>query len=106
MEVGDECVDGFKFEAWINEDIIFALGLAGFCPEFERARDGGADGNHAMSGCFGGLDGLDCFGWNMEPFGVHMMVFDVVATNWKKSAEADVQSKILNLNAFVSELLY
>ena len=34
MEVGDEGVDGLEFEAWINENIVFAFGFASFGPIF------------------------------------------------------------------------
>ena len=58
MEVGDEGVDGLEFEAWINENIVFAFGFASFGPIFESASDGGADSNDAVAGSFGCFDGF------------------------------------------------
>lgn len=100
MEVGEKGVDDFKFEAWVDKDIIFAFGFARFGPEFERAGDGGADGNDAMAGSLCSFDCLNGFGRNLEPLGVHMVLFDIVATNWQESTKADMKSKILNLDAF------
>lgn len=81
MKVGDESIDDFKFEARVDKDIVFAEGFAGFAPEFECARDGSADGDYAVAGSLGVLDGFDGIVWNMEPFGVHLMVFDFVAAD-------------------------
>lgn len=78
--------------------------MAGFGPVFERAGDGGADGNDAVTGCLGGFDGGDSFGRDVEPLGVHVMFFDLVAADREESAEADVKGKILDLDAFGSEL--
>ena len=106
MEIGNECIDSLEFETWVNEDMGFAFGFASFCPEFERTRDGGANADYTMAGCLSGLDSLDSFGWNMKPLGMHMMIFDIVAADWKESAKADMKGKILNLNAFVGEFLH
>ena len=58
VEVGDESVDGLEFETWINENIVFAFGFAGFGPIFESASDGGADCDDAVTGSFGCFDGF------------------------------------------------
>ncbi len=34
MEISYESVDGLKFKAWINKDIVFAFGFASFGPIF------------------------------------------------------------------------
>lgn len=106
MEICDESVDSLEFKAWINKNIIFAFSFAGFCPKFKSTGNGGADRDNAMSSGLSGLNGLYGFCWDMEPFGMHMMLFDVVGANWEESTEADMKSKILNLNAFFSEFLH
>ena len=58
MEVSDESIDGLEFEAWINENIVFAFGLAGFGPIFESASDGSADGDNAVASGFCLFDSL------------------------------------------------
>ena len=90
VEVSDESVDDLELEAWINKNVVFAFGFAGFAPEFESARDGGADGDDVVAGGFGLLDGGDSFGWDVEPFGVHVVLFDVVAADREEGTEADV----------------
>lgn len=82
MKVSKKSIDDFKFEARIDEDIVFAFGFARFGPEFERAGDGGTDGNDAMAGSLSGLDCLNGFGGNLEPLRMHMVLLDIVATNW------------------------
>ena len=82
MEIGDESVNDFEFEAWEDENVVFAFGFAGFAPEFESARDGGADSDDAVAGGFGLLDGGDGFFWDVEPFGMHVVFFDFVAADW------------------------
>ena len=100
MKVSKKGIDDFEFEARIDENIIFAFGFTGLGPEFERAGNGGADGNDAMAGSLCGFNGLDCFGRNLEPLRMHMGLLDIVATNWQESTKADMKSKILNLDAF------
>ena len=100
VEVGDESVNGLEFEAWINEDVIFAFGFASFGPIFESAGDGSADGDKAVAGSFGCFDGFERVGRDMEPFRVHMVLFDIIAANRQKSAEADVESEIFDLDTF------
>lgn len=104
MEVGNQCVDDFELEARVNKDIVFAFGFAGFAPEFESARDGSTDSNNTMTGFFGGLDCFDGGFWDMEPLGVHVVFFDVVAADWQESAETDVKGEIFDLDTFVFEL--
>ena len=36
----------------------------------------------------------------MEPFGMHAVFFDIIATNRKESAETDVEGKVFDLDAF------
>jgi len=100
MEIGEKSVNDFEFEAWVDEDVVFAFGFAGLGPEFERASNGGADGNDAMAGSLCGFNGLDCFGRNLEPLRMHMVLLDIVATNWQESTKANMKSKVLDLNAF------
>lgn len=100
MEIGEKGIDDFEFEARIDENIIFAFGFARFGPEFERAGDGGADGNDAMAGSLRGFDCFNGFGRNLEPLGMHMVLLDIVATNWQESTKANMKSKVLDLNAF------
>ena len=100
MKVGKEGIDDFEFETRIDKNVVFAFGFAGFGPEFERASYSGADGNDAVASGFGGLDGRDGFGWNLEPFGMHVVFFDIVATDWQESAKTNVKSEILNLYVF------
>ena len=104
MEVGDEGVDGLEFKTRIDKDVVFAESFASFGPEFKRASDGSADGDNAMIGGFGFFDGLDGVVWNMEPFGMHVMLLDVIATDWQKSAEADMEGKVFDLDVFGLEL--
>ncbi len=82
VEVGNESVDDLEFEAGEDEDVVFAFGFAGFTPEFESASDGSTDGDDAVAGGLGLLNGGDSFGRDMEPFGVHMVFFDLVAADW------------------------
>ena len=100
MKIGEKSVNDFEFETRIDENIIFAFGFARFGPEFERAGDGGTDGNDAMAGSLSSFNGLDCFGRNLEPLRMHMVLLDIVATNWQESAKANMKSKVLDLNAF------
>ncbi len=100
MEIGKEGIDDFEFETRIDKNVVFAFGFAGFGPEFERASDSGTDSNHAVASSFGGLDGRDGFGWNLEPFGMHVVFFDIVATDWQESTKTNVKGEILNLYAF------
>ena len=86
MEVGNKGVDNLEFETWIDENVVFAFGLAGFGPEFERAGDGGANSDNTMAGFFGFLDGFDGFCRNMEPFGVHMVFLDIVGADRQEGA--------------------
>ena len=52
-----------------------------------------------MSGfCF--LNSFNGVGGNLEPFGMHAVFFDIVATNRKESAETDVEGKVFDLDAF------
>ena len=104
VEIGDESVNDFEFEAWEDENVVFAFGFAGFAPEFESARDGGADSDDAVAGGFGLFDGSDGFFWDVEPFGMHVVFFDFIAADWQEGAEADVEGEILNLDAFGLEL--
>ena len=105
VEICDEAVDGLEFEAGVNEDVVFAGSFTSFGPIFERASDGGADGDHAMAGGFGILDGFKGVGGDVEPFGMHMMFFDVVAADGKECAKADVKSEVFDLDAFGLEFL-
>ena len=100
VEVGDESIDGLEFETWINENIVFAFGFAGFGPIFASAGDSSADSDNAMAGGFGFFDSLECVGRNMEPFGMHVVFFDVVAADREESAEADMEGEVFDLNAF------
>lgn len=81
MEVGEEGVDDFEFEAGVDENVVFAFGLAGFGPEFESAGDGGADGDDAVLGSFGGVDGGDSFFWDVKVFGMHVVLFDFIVAD-------------------------
>lgn len=105
VEISDQGIDGLKFEARVDEDIVFAFGFAGFGPELEGAGDGSADGDDAVAGSFGGFDSLKGFFGDMEPFGMHVVLFDIVGADGQKSTEADMERKILNLDAFVLEFL-
>ncbi len=100
MKISDKCVDGLESKAWIDENIIFAFSFAGFSPEFKRACDGGADGYNAVTFGFGFPDGFEGVIGNMKPLGVHVVIFDIVATNRKESAKSDVESKIFDLDVF------
>ncbi len=100
MKIGNKAVDDLEIEAWINENVVFALGLVSFGPIFERASDGGADSDNAVAGGFSGLNGGDGFGGNMKPFRMHVVVFDIVAADGKESAKADMECEVVNLNAF------
>ena len=100
MKISDKCVDGLKFKAWVDENIIFAFSFAGFGPIFKRARNGGADGYNAVTFGFGFFDSFESVVGNMEPLGVHVVIFDIVATNRKEGAKSDVESKIFDLNVF------
>lgn len=103
MEVGEKGVDGFEFKSWIDKDVVFALGLSGFGPEFESAGDGGADGDDAVLGSFGGMDGGESFFWDVKVFGVHVVFFDLVAANGKEGAEADVEGEVDDFDTFLLE---
>ena len=100
MKVGNKSVDGLEFETRVDKDIIFAEGLASLSPEFESTCDGGADGDYAVAGSLGDLDGFDGIFWNLEPFGMHFMLFDVVGADWQEGAETDMKGEIFDLNAF------
>ena len=104
MEVGDEGVNGLEFKTRIDKDVVFAESFASFGPEFKRTSDGGANGDNATIGGFGLFNCLNCIVWNMEPFGVHVVFFDIIATNRKKSAKTDVEGKVFDLDAFGLEL--
>ncbi len=104
MEVRNKGVNHFKFDTRVEEDVVFAGSFAGSGPELERASDGGANGNNAMAGSFGSLDGFNGVFWEVEPFGMHFVLFDVIGANWEESAEADMECEIFNLDAFFLEL--
>ena len=100
MKVREQGVNYLEFETRIDKDVIFAFGFARFGPEFERAGDGGADGDDAMAGSLCSFDCLNGFGRNLEPLRMHMVLLDIVATNWQESTKANMKSKVLDLNAF------
>ena len=100
VEIGDEAVYDLEFETWVNENIIFAGGFTSFGPKFERASDGGTNRNNTMAGGFCSFDGFDSVVGKKEPFGMHMVVFNIVAADGEKSAKADVQGEVFDLNAF------
>lgn len=104
MKIGDKAIDDLKIKTWIDENIVFTLSFASFGPIFKRTSNGSADGDDAMAGGFGGLNGGDSLRRNMEPFGMHVVVFDIIATDREKSAETNVESKIIDLDAFSLEL--
>ena len=121
VKVGEEVVDNLKFEAGVDEDV----GLTGEIVDrgswivenigvslgdvLESAGDGGANGKDAVVGGFGLCDCLDSGGGDVKPFGVHVMGFDVVFADRLESAQADVEGKINDFDAFgldlVNELL-
>lgn len=105
MKIGDKAIDDLEIEAWINKNVVFALSFASFGPIFEGTSDGGADRDNAVAGSFSSLNGGDGFGGNMKPFGMHVVVFDIVAANGKESAKANMECKVANLNTFGLELL-
>lgn len=100
MKVREQGVNYLEFETRIDKNVVFTFGFTGLSPVFKRAGDSSANGDDAMTGSLSGFNGFDCFGRNLEPLGVHMMFFDIVATNWQESTKADMKSKILNLDAF------
>lgn len=100
MKVREQGVNYLEFETRIDKNVVFAFGFARFGPEFERAGDGGADSNDAMAGSLRGFNGFDCLGRNLKPLGMHMVLLDIVATNWQESTKANMKSKVLDLNAF------
>ena len=105
VEISNEGIDSLELEAWINENIVFARGFAGFSPEFECTSDSGADGNDAMSLRLCLLDGFEGFVRNMEPFGMHVVFFDVVAADRKESAESNMEGEIFYLDTFLLKFL-
>lgn len=100
VEIGDETVDDLELKAGVNENIVLTEGLASFSPEFKRASDGGADGDDAVAGGLRGFDGFYSIGGEEKPFGMHMMILDVIAADGQKCAEANVESEIFYLDAF------
>ena len=106
VEVSDEGVDGFELEAWIDENIVFALGFAGFGPELQGTRNGGANGNYAVAGSFGCLNRLNGVGRDLEPFRMHLMLLNIVSANREESAETDVKGEIFDLDALILELFH
>ena len=104
MEIRNKGVNRLEFDARVEEDIVLAGCFAGSSPELERASDGGADGNNAMAGSFGSPDGFDSVFWEVEPFGMHFVLFDVIGADREESAETDMECEVFDLDAFVFEL--
>ena len=103
VKIGKQGVDNFKIKTWVDENIVFARGFASATPVFERASDGGAERNDAMFGGFGIFDGFDSIGWNVKPFGMHVMFFDIIGANRQESAKTNMKGEVFNLDAFLLE---
>ena len=82
VKISEQSVNDLEFKTRINKDVVFAFGFASFGVVFEGARDGSADGDNFVAGFFGVFNGFEGVFWNMEPFGVHVMLFDLIATDW------------------------
>ena len=134
MEISNKSIDELKFVAWVDKDIILALGLAGLGIVLQGAGDSSAesyDSGARMSKIlfFGHTQGrsakltvlkkgfllirtrhsnsLDCLQgivWDVEPLGVHYVVFDFVGAHREKSAETDMKGKVLDNHALGAKL--
>lgn len=104
MEICNKGVNHFKFDTRVEEDVVLAGSFAGSGPELKSAGDGSANSDDAMTGSFGSLDGFDGVFWEVEPFGMHFVLFDVIGANWEESAETNVEGEVFNMYAFFLEL--
>ena len=99
VEVGKKGVDELEFEAGVDENVVFACGLVGFCIIFEGTGDGGANGDDATTTRLGSTNGADGAVRNVVPFGVHVVILHVVAADGEKSAKPDVECQSPDDNA-------
>ena len=100
VEVSNKAVYDSEFESWINEDVVFSLAATSSAVIFKSAGNGGAKSNNATMLGFGRFDSGEGIFGDLEPFGVHFVLFNIVGANRQKSAEPDMKSEIVNLNAF------
>src|SRR5262245_15485839 len=107
MKVREQRVTGLKFEWRPDEKIGLAsegLNLPARGRGFQRACDGGADGNNPPAGPFPFSQALSNFWRERAPLAVHRVFIESLDGDRPECADTNVQGHALLLNAPVRQL--